>query len=265
MEHEPQFLNCQNCWSICDAGWSYPAQEGSMVTHFWPPWSVEVLHFSRQAFHDPLSHPPSTPPPPPALCTGSTFSEIHFILTYLQWQSGKQKVRPPYFINEQVVSNSQERKHTIPDTGQQSQRVHRPSPSCCPTIFEGGRIRGVSFTAGAEWCFPHWDFTSWPIRKQNSKLELRWATSRAREDSLQRDIQISFHYCMAVRDSSWTEARPWLFCCCFLLSVISAKGNSAVLWRVQPSKATWGCHSGAMCESLYSEGMCPSQKTFGIA
>lgn len=99
-----------------------------MNNHLWKTFIFLDSHF--------------TPTPP---CTGSIFSEIHVRLTYLQWQSGKQKVRTPYFIKEQVVSNSQERRHDIPDTGQQSQRVHRPSPSCCPAVFEGGWIRGVYF------------------------------------------------------------------------------------------------------------------------
>lgn len=56
--------------------------------------------------------------------------------------------------------------------------------------------------------------------------------------------------------STLAEVRAWLSCSCFLLGVTSAKGSTAVLWRVQPSQAMWGCHSGAMWQSLYCERMC---------
>lgn len=71
-------------------------------------------------------------------------------------------MRTSPFIQE-VVSTSQEKSNNTPDTGQQSQKAPRVSPSCSPPFLRGPKSE--------EYLSPLGDVTSWPIKEQNSKLE----------------------------------------------------------------------------------------------
>lgn len=189
-------------------------------------WSAHDLHCSRES--DVL------------LYTGPTLSGMHFWLTYLQWQSVKPECENiSFYWWSSFYFTEEEQQHSWywtakPESSQTFSFLQ-------PSVSEGTQIRGVS---------PFFEILPpGPLKSRT----VRWRRGRQLAEpacadcfpiwksGLQAVIQSSFHCCTAVRELSWAEVRPWLFC--FLLGAPSANSRSEGLWRVQPLKATCGWHS----------------------
>lgn len=172
------------------------------------------------------------------LYTGPTLSGMHFWLTYLQWQSVKPECENTSWSS--FYFTKEEQQHSWHWTGKPESSQNF---SLQPSVSERTQIRGI------------YPFSEILLPGPLKSTTVRWRQESSRawmcrlflvwKGGLQAVIQSSVHCCTAVRDLSWAQARPRLFS--FLLGARLANSRSAVLWSVQPLKATWGLR---WCESL---------------